>query len=189
MGILGLRKIIASSAILACVSGCSSVRSGLGYREVSGTHKVYHVDRMIPFVRVQGNKELGKNLEGYVRGDFSCGRVDADPRFLHGSAEGHFESLGSGLSYFLNPNFSVDVGGELFYADFDMNFDDGRLKLSTPDSVFGWGLNFGATFEKALGKNAFLFASGGYNLTDNITERCDCDFSGFYGVVGFGLRW
>lgn len=184
MGLLN-RAVIA--AVL--LSGCSSARTGIGYREVSGDHRVYYVDRMIPFARVQANQELERDIECYVRGDFSCGKVDAAPEFLCGNADGHFESFGTGISYFPMKNFSFDFGGEIFYAGFDMNFDNGRIKMATPDSVWGWGLNLGATFEKPISKNGFLFISGGYNLSDNESERCNSDFSGAYGVVGIGIRF
>ncbi len=114
MGILSRLNFGIAAGILGVVLGCSSVRTGFGYREVSGSYRFYSVDRTIPFARVQANKEIARNLEGYGRFDFTCGSVDAQPEIMRGSAEGHFESVGAGLSYYLTPEFSLDFGGRYF---------------------------------------------------------------------------
>ncbi|MFH1290182.1 MAG: hypothetical protein ABIH92_02120, partial [Nanoarchaeota archaeon] len=126
---------IAVAGLLSLALGCSSVRTGLVYREVSGRYSMYSVDRAIPLVRIQGNSELGKNLEGYVQVDSICGGIDALPRILRGSVDGHMESAGAGLSYFLTDNLSVDFGGELFHADIDMNFNHRLFGRTTSDTI------------------------------------------------------
>jgi hypothetical protein len=70
-----------------------------------------------------------------------------------------------------------------------MKFNGREFRITTPDSILGAGINFGATFERKINDKAFLFISGGYNLSDSVTERCDADFNGFYGIVGFGVKF
>jgi hypothetical protein len=179
-----------TAGLLSLVLGCSSIRTGLGYREVSGNHRrVFNVNRSIPFIRIQGNREIVKNLETYGRFDFSCGGFDVNPEMLRGNVNGHFESFGVGLSYFLADNLSVDFGGELAHAGIDMNVDWGKFSMSSPDNIYWGGLYLGATYEKKFSKNGFFFISGGYNLNDNWADRVNCELSGFSGVVGVGWRF
>ncbi|MBU0906776.1 MAG: hypothetical protein KKD18_04050 [Nanoarchaeota archaeon] len=51
-----------AAGILSLTLGCSSIRTGFGYRQVSGDYRFYRYKGAIPFVRVRGDKELGRNL-------------------------------------------------------------------------------------------------------------------------------
>ncbi|MFH1802373.1 MAG: hypothetical protein ABH864_02880 [archaeon] len=179
----------AAVGLLLFAAGCSSVRTGFGYRQVSGSYSIYDYDGTILFVRVQENKKLGENLEGYLRGDFICGEVCAEPESLRGSANGFFGVVGTGVSYSLADWLSVDFGGELFNSRYDMEFCHGRVGMTTPDSVWGWGLNAGVTLQKPIGERGFFFISGGYNLDDTMTRESNVNFSGAFGVVGVGIEF
>jgi len=124
-----------------------------------------------------------------VQGDFTCGEVGAEPEFLRGNAGGFFGAVGMGVSYSLTDWLGVGFGGELFHSRYDMKFCHGRFGVTTPDKVWGWGLNAEATFQKPIGENGFFFISGGYNLDDTVTKKSNVDFGGFYGVVGLGARF
>lgn len=186
MGILNSRLAYAVGG-LACV-GCSSLKVGTGYREVAGEYLMYDVDTVLPFVRVQGEKEIAENLKGYGRFDFVCGEINAHPEILRGKVGGSFGSVGAGARYYLTDEFSLDAGGEIFFADIDLKYR-GRVGADVYDTVFGAGLNLGGTFERKIADNAYIFFSGGYNLTTSATEKCSTNFDGFYSVVGLEIRF
>src|SRR3989344_5393163 len=84
--------------------------------------------------------------------------------------------------------WGFEFGGEFFHADFYMNGGLGRLKIKTPDEIFGWGVNAGIFAEIPINKKVSLFGSAGYNFTDNWTARAWSDFDGWSGFAGVRIN-
>ncbi|MBU0761367.1 MAG: hypothetical protein KJ600_03965 [Nanoarchaeota archaeon] len=188
-----LNKNIIAGGLMVLTAGCSaeSYRAGLSYRSVGLRSALFDVRETIPLVSVGASGKMAEKWEGHAGLDLIVGEKYATQEPFAGSAQGEFYSANLGASYFpFCKHFSLDLGGEMFYADVDqIHGYIGRVGMRFGDSVWGWGINVGATGKIPLGEHANFIFSGRYNLTDNVgnSGKATYDFGGLQ--VFFGLEF
>jgi hypothetical protein len=180
----------AAVGLLLLTSGCSSARVGFGYRSVGLESAPFDVRETIPLVGFEARKKLAEGFECGIRFDCIAGEKCTTQNHLEGSAQGEFYSVGIGASYYpFGENFSLDLGGEIFYADVDrIRGRFGLIGNQFGDSVLGGGINVGATGRIPLGKNANFIFSGRYNITDNAGNSGDATYNFDGAQVFLGLE-
>lgn len=165
--------------------GCKNVQISFAeiLREVYGEKWIVNEKRKIPFVRMEALYDISKKLEGSLRFDYTNGDFNFVDKGLDYHLNGNMQAFGTGLSYFpFCENFSLNVGGEIFRGEADVFGRSFGTKVS--GDVLGWGLNVGVTGKIPINERFFIFGSGGYNFTDDLSRGINFDFDGWF--VGGG---
>jgi len=168
-----------------------SYEEGIAARQVSGSFRGFKADRIIPLGRARLNRkiDLGGKFESYFGVDYNKGEVGAAHPVFEGFGRGSFNGVNTGLKYApFSKNWGFELGGELFYCEYDMIGGLGEFKQKTSDELFGWGLNAGLFGEIPINDRVSIIGSAGYNFTDNFTRNANVDFDGVYGFVGVKIK-
>lgn len=167
-----------------------SYSTGMNVRRAKGRWKVFHVDKEVPYFRIQGNKKINENLDVYLRGDFTSRAFEERSYSVDIDIRGNMQSFGSGINFypFKQRELSLDAGVEAFYANVQVIGSKFNLSARVDDSVYGYGVNIGTSYNKKIKDNLSFTASCGYNFTDNSTKRISLDFDGFYGFIGLKVE-
>lgn len=147
-------------------------------------------------------KKLADSLDAYGRVQFNQGTLSAQHDILWGKAERDFQSFGVGLNYFpLDTRLiGLEVGMEVFRAEYEMQGGLGPIRQITPDRFWGGGANLGAVRKIPLNKRGkwhFIWGAG-YNFTplesrfltgftETNTRKARVDLGGWYEIIGIEI--
>lgn len=195
------RRVFVGLLTLTGTGGCVEILErvkpdrisvGVTARQIEGAYKGFKVKTVMPVWEVRAKKKLADSLDAYGRIQFNQGTLSAQHDILWGKAEGDFESLGVGLNYFPLDTRAIglEVGLEIFRAEYEMQGGLGPIRQITPDRFWGGGLNLGAVGKISLDKKRrwhFVWGAG-YNFTETDARKAKADLDGWYGIVGIEIN-
>ncbi len=164
-----------------------SVSTGVAVRPIAGRNGAFRSDIHVPLVRIQANRRLTPEIDGYLRFDGINGRIKVGEGFVDREARGDMQVLGAGLRYTPFWEFlGLDVGAEVFHSDFAVLSRVGTTRVRVSDSAYGWALNAGASMVLPVQRRLDAVIAGGYSWSDNDSHAIHLNFDGVYWF--FGLR-
>ncbi|MEA1929370.1 MAG: hypothetical protein U9M92_00575 [Patescibacteria group bacterium] len=151
-------------ALFTSTNGCGGalknfepdrISVGVGAREAKANFSVLDIDIVLPTIIVRIKKHLSEWLDVYVQAQVCQGGLHAQRSVLRARAEGYFAGVGWGLDWYLFGTrlLGLQVGGEIFWADYDIRGGWGPFQLRIDDRLYGSGLNVGLVGEVPLGKS------------------------------------